>query len=289
MVEIAQGVCLAKILTFPPERSSGAFYLLILIHFPKISFECNTLIRAHLLSPPAVVVHYIGPGKRLTGDWCFPDGYIEFKNLMDAYMQYFHDDAKCLEITSDCSYSGRWVLACKEFLDEVGVQPCGHSARQANFLLKVRASCKSHEVPYTLLYSARGRGNDKNTGSLYVRGNGYEVEQGQHIRNIDNTVITCKKGAGYKDPCMLQDDFTWHKKSEGERVYLVRGKDKGRECWHYVLVVDDEQTLDMFHKMIKSGNIDVNDYGHVLKSGWGHDPPNEIKDWINHKYDGVKS
>jgi len=203
---------------------------------------------------------------------------------MDLYMEHLYEDSKCLEITSDCSYSGKWVAACREFLDEAGIQPCGHSAKKMGILLKVRTSSRSHEVPYTMYYSVRGRGNDKNTGALFVRGNGFEVEQGQHIRNLDNTVVTCKKGLSHSDPCLLPNDFTWHKKNEGDRVYLVRGKDKGMECWHYLLVVDDDETIEMFHAKIRSGNIDVNDFGEVIKSGWGQDPPNEVREWIDQKY-----
>jgi hypothetical protein len=202
-------------------------------------------------------------------------------------MEYFHEDPKCLEITSDCSYSGRWISECREFLDEVGVQPCGHSARAANILLKVRTSSRSHEVPHTLLYSARGRGSDKNTGAFYVRSNGYEVEQYQHIRNLDGTVVACKSGLTFEDPCALTENYTWHKKSEAERTYLVRGKDKGRPAWHYVLVVDDDETLEMFHTHVKSGNVDVSNFGYVVKSGWGQDPPKAVREEIDQMYNGT--
>lgn len=130
-------------------------------------------------------MHYIGPGKRNTGDWCFTDGFIEFTDIIEAYMDCFHDEGKCLTITSNCSYSGRWVRALQEFLDKVGVQPCGHSAHEAKILLKVTASCRSNQIPHTMLYSARGHGNDKNTGKSYImKQDGYEIEQGQH--NYEN-------------------------------------------------------------------------------------------------------
>ena len=231
-----------------------------------------------------MVIHYIGPGRRNSGDWCFEDGFIEFKDIVDAYMEHFYDTSKCLEVTADCSYSGKWVLACSEFLDQVGVQPCGHSARAANILVKVRASCRSHQIPHSLFYSARGRGNDKNTGALYVKTGKFEIEQNQRVSYIDSTVITCKKGVTFKDSCSLPDDYTWHKKSEEDRVYLVRGKDRGKQAWHYVLVVDDEEMVEMFLAKVKSGNVDVADYGQVLKSGWGQEPPDEVREWIKKKY-----
>lgn len=101
---------------------------------------------------------------------------------------------------------------------------------------------------------------------------------------IDNTFITCKKDANIEDSCSLPEDYTWHKKSEAERVFLVRGKDRGKPSWHYVQVVDDEETIDLFHKMVKSGHIDVADFGHIIKSGWGQDPPDHVREWIKKKY-----
>ena len=252
-------------------------------HPPPLNTPLNTIL--YYTYHFTVSLYYVGPGKRHTGDWCFPDGFIEFSDILDAYMEHFHEESKCLEITTDCSYSGRWVKACKEFLDEAGVQPCGHSARNASILLKVRTSCRSHQIPHTLLYSARGRGNDKNTGTLYVQGNGYEVDQQQNICNIDNSVITCKKGFGFEDPCSLKEDYTWYKKGEAERVFLVRGKDRGKPAWHYVMVVDDDETLDKFRTEVKKGNLDLADYGSLIKSGWGKDPPTEVREWIDQKYD----
>ena len=73
-----------------------------------------------------VALHYIGPGRRATGDWCFYDGYISFRDIADLYTQHF--TGKVLAIVSDYSYSGKWEESCKEFLDEIGVQPYRHSA-----------------------------------------------------------------------------------------------------------------------------------------------------------------
>ena len=55
-----------------------------------------------------------------------------------------------------------------------------------------------------------------------------------------------------------------------ERIYLVRGKDRGKPAWHYVLV--DKHLLGLFLKKTKGGSLDVKDFGTVLRSGWGQDP-----------------
>ncbi len=65
---------------------------------------------------------------------------------------------------------------------------------------------------------------------------------------------------------------------------IVRGKNRGCQAWHYVLLVDDEETIQTFLTKWKSGSLDVADYGQVLKSGWGEDPPEETKKWIEENY-----
>ncbi|ACT69300.1 hypothetical protein ACJZTR_01410 [Neorickettsia risticii] len=72
------------------------------------------------------------------------------------------------------------------------------------------------------------------------------------------------------------------RKKRSDCVYLVRGKDKNRPAWHYVLV--DKVKKEMFLAAAKSGSIDVKDYGEILYSGWGEDPPEDIKKKIEEEY-----
>ena len=65
------------------------------------------------------------------------------------------------------------------------------------------------------------------------------------------------------------------KESLSERVYLVRGKDRGRPAWHYVVV--EKALLGLFLKRTNGGSVDVSDFGAVLKSGWGKDPPESVR------------
>ena len=179
--------------------------------------------------------------------------------------------SKCLEITSDCSYSGRWVSDCRDFLNANGVKPCGHSATKKEVLLKVKTSCRSHQISHTLLYSARGWHNDGSTGHLFQEYGGYEVEQDQHLRYLDNTVVRCKQGLGIKDRC--QHNYDWHK-----RIYLEKMKIEERPAWQYLLVEDEDKFLE--HKLQGS---------QILESGWGQDPSEEVKEkmkqWKSKKVD----
>lgn len=70
--------------------------------------------------------------------------------------------------------------------------------------------------------------------------------------------------------------------SRNELLWLVTGKDKGKQCWYYVLV--DKPKLALFKKDSQSDFIQVNDYGEILYSGWGDEPPQDIKDKIKTQY-----
>lgn len=62
-----------------------------------------------------------------------------------------------------------------------------------------------------------------------------------------------------------------YKEDPSKRIYLVRGKDRGKPAWHYVLV--EKLLFGLFLKRTRGGSLDVKDFGKVLESGWGVDPP----------------
>ena len=77
-----------------------------------------------------------------------------------------------------------------------------------------------------------------------------------------------------------------YKQNTNERIYLVRGKDRGKPAWHYVMVERD--LLGLFLKLTNSGSsLDVKEFGLVLKSGWGRDPPEKTIDKILTDYDNI--
>ena len=64
------------------------------------------------------------------------------------------------------------------------------------------------------------------------------------------------------------------RRKRSQNVFLVRGKDRGRPAWHYVLV--DNNKRELFLAATRSGALDVADYGEILESGWGEDPPESV-------------
>ena len=234
----------------------------------------------------AVVIHYFGNGRKNTGDWCFKDGFITFKDIAELYLRVTSFRGRVLTISTDCSHSGHWVKACMEFLDEQGVRPCGHSAADKGIFLKIIASCKPHEIAASPCYSVRTIDNDKNSGNI-IHNVIRELRSTQHPCGYDFTQIRCTHAL--EEPCALPPDYTWQRMDQTQRVFLVRGKDGGQPAWHYVLLVDDEATIDKFKRETQgeqAGKLSVNvaDYGQILKSGWGRDPPNDVKEWVEKHY-----
>lgn len=75
------------------------------------------------------------------------------------------------------------------------------------------------------------------------------------------------------------------KNSRTENLYLSKGKDKGRSAWYYVLV--EKNKLPLFLKKYESPNqlINLEDYGDVILSGWGENPPADAVKQIKDRFD----
>ncbi len=195
---------------------------------------------------------------------------------MQLYLQIEYFKGRILTIVTDCSYSGCWVKEAMTFMDEQDVGPCGHAAKEKGILVKVFASCLANEIPTELESSTHYAKNDKNTGTLI----GTVSFNRQHTTRQDFTEVRCK--SKIDEPCTMAPGSTWQQWSTAQRIYTVRGKDRGQPSWHYILLVDDEDTIREFHDKVKEGHVDVANYGQILKSGWGRDPPEETQKWTKH-------
>ncbi len=75
------------------------------------------------------------------------------------------------------------------------------------------------------------------------------------------------------------------KSSQAENLFLVGGQEEGREAWYYVLV--DKNKVPMFEKELEPGKpYDLRPYGKILYSGWGKEPPEEIKEKVKKEFGG---
>ena len=167
-----------------------------------------------------------------------------------------------------------------EFLDEQGVQPCGHKAREKGMIIRVLTSCKSNEIPMEYYGIIKGVWLDKNVGRLII-GTGSPLSETQTPCGVDSSHLNCKQN-NIDEPCTLQPGYTWRKFNA--KVKLVCGEVCGEPAWHYVLLDDDEEVQKKFLAKVASGQVDVADYGTILKSGLGNDPPNEVVHEIHKEY-----
>ena len=167
----------------------------------KLVSKCSDLIPLKQIS---VTLHYYGNGRRDTGDWCFGDGFISFRDVADLYMK--HSLGRVLTIVTDCHSSGRWVSECAKFLDEQGVKPCGHSAREKGILLKVVASCQTGQDSAELACTTRAM-KASNSGMHYW--SKIKLSTQQHTTGVDYTRILC--GEGEEEDCSIPSGVTWQK------------------------------------------------------------------------------
>ena len=65
-------------------------------------------------------------------------------------------------------------------------------------------------------------------------------------------------------------------------VYLTQGLAGNVPVWHYVKIY--KQEIPFFLMALKSGSLDVAEFGKVVVSGWGKEPPAEVKARIRQEY-----
>ncbi len=73
-----------------------------------------------------------------------------------------------------------------------------------------------------------------------------------------------------------------HKKAQAEYIYLVKGIDAGRNAWYYVLV--ERLKVQLFLKALNDDIIHLENYGKILYSAYGDEPPAEITKKLKEEY-----
>ena len=169
---------------------------------------------------------------------------------------------------------------CAKVYDDQGILYCGHHSREKGILIGVFTSCQAYQEATILAY--QNEAMEVRVNDLLFMGN-KTLSSGQTTINASFTAIRCNNKP--EEECKYtRSNQTWTNLllRPSIRVYLVRGKDKSRPAWHFVLV--DEGKVQEFKDKVASGNIDVADYGEVLYSGWGKDPPQDIVDKVDHRF-----
>ena len=94
-----------------------------------------------------------------------------------------------------------------EFLNEQGVQPCGHKAREKGKIIKVFASCRSNEISTEYRYSVNGIDNEESTGemSFWIS---KQLLKTQTTNDIDSSELNCTCQT-VNESCTLPPGLTW--------------------------------------------------------------------------------
>ena len=172
------------------------------------------------------------------------------------------------------------MLRAAAALDNMGIPSCGHHTRECGILLKIWVATVPEEQAKELYKVRHGVLHTKD-GFMGTATTWFP--NGGSIRSYFNGLVT-RCPSKLSNCCSLPDfcvNYGWTSqvKSKPSLIYLVRGKDKGRQAWHYVLV--DEGQENAFKEKVSSGTVDVAVYGKVIKSGWGKDPPDDVKNAID--------
>ena len=223
----------------------------------------------------------MGHSEEGTGNWCFKDGTISFQEIFALYRKHCQTCSMAMEIITDCCYSGQWTIDYAKTLDSLGIPPCGHRAREQGILIKVFASCQPDQKATEPCHSVEGV-TVKDDGTL-----GFKTEKLTHQTPTfcEATRLTCYRGPD--ESCCSDEalkNWTWQEALEGrlaKSVQTVRLSDQGRPTWHYLLLSDkSEEYKKRFVERVKSGSINLTEWGYVMASGEGTDPPQEIRDKV---------
>ena len=71
-------------------------------------------------------------------------------------------------------------------------------------------------------------------------------------------------------------------KTKANLVRLIRGDEGGEAAWFYLLL--DRLKAPLFERAIKSGRVRLKDFGEILCTGWGENPPQDISREIEARF-----
>ena len=88
-----------------------------------------------------------------------------------------------------------------EFLDEQGVLPCGHIAREKGILIKMLGSCKFNEIPTKYRYLVNGAINEPTGEMSFLIAK--QLSETQTTVSVDSSHLRCNSNT-IDELCTLQ-------------------------------------------------------------------------------------
>jgi len=127
-------------------------------------------------------------------------------------------------------------------------------------------------------FASRARASQSNSIRSILDGNNKEnsAHSANSISDIANNKTKQEENSkkyAHVDPA---------KKAKSDLIYLVKGVDAGRNAWYYVLV--ERVKLQLFLKALNDDIIHLENYGVILYSAYGDEPPANITDALKEEY-----
>ena len=223
------------------------------------------------------VVRYLGNSEKGTGNWCFKDGTISFQEIFNIYRR--HPSVKCLDIHTDCSYSGQWVRECAKTLDSLHIPPCGHRARENGVMVRVFASCQHNEEAAEPCYSVEAF-KVEDDGSVTI--DFHQLTQ-QKPTCFDSVKLVCCRAPDSPCPKTTFQHLTWENAVDrSTSLQLVMRRERHRDMWYYLLLhrAGDAYLEEFQSQCRRNPSLRLSDWGYIVESGEGQDPPQEVTDKV---------
>ena len=171
------------------------------------------------------------------------------------------------------------MLRAAAALDSMEIPPCGHHAREHGVVVKIWTSSQPESVAQELCMV---RNIVKIDEDGYASTCLWPHESDSVCSVVNSYVSYCP--SKLSNCCRLPDFCANHGwmgkvKCRSSLIYLVRGTDRGRPAWYYVLL--DEGKENAFNEQMSADKINLCAFGKVLKSGFGKDPPDDVSKAVN--------
>jgi len=153
--------------------------------------------------------------------------------------------------------------------------------------MKIGTACLPDQIAYDTYYSSNGvapASDGSGVMSFEVEKEIGSTEKRQTALFMDFTEAhcfsipeeSCRLGRIPSSVMWSWKDITDRKDSFVKRFMIVRGTNQGRRAWYYVIVFHHQ--LEEFRTLTDgTRTINTTNYGHIVFSGWGQDPPAETE------------
>ena len=165
---------------------------------------------------------------------------------------------------------------CAKTLDQLGIPPCGHRARERGVLIKVFASCQPDQKAAEPCCSVEGVALDDDGSTLiYVK----QLTR-QKPTWFDGTGLVCCRSPA-DSPCP-ESTFKHLKWEDGVGGHLpvrrIKRKEGEAYKWYYIMLnrASKEYGSTFRSQFDKDPAMCLSNWGYVLESGEGRDIPQEI-------------